>query len=131
MPKFRSQFEAFIAARLDTTGQRYAYELDRINFVQPSKKRYYKPDFHLIDLGFFIEVKGLFRASDRKKHLWIKEQHPELDIRFVFQNAQLPIRTGSKTTCAMWCDKHGFKWSHKVVPREWITDETGNNIYKS
>ena len=25
--------------------------------------------------------------ADRKKHLLIKEQHPELDIRFVFSRA--------------------------------------------
>ena len=122
MPSFRSQFEAFVAARLERAGQQYAYESGKVNFVQPAKKRYYKPDFHLTEHGFYIEAKGLFKASDRKKHIWIKEQHPTLDIRFVFQNAQLPIRVGSKTTCAMWCDKHGFKWAHKEVPPEWLTD---------
>ena len=64
MPSFRSQFEAFVAARLERAGQQYAYESGKVNFVQPAKKRYYKPDFHLTEHGFYIEAKGLFKASD-------------------------------------------------------------------
>lgn len=120
LPRFRSQFEAYIAAILLGRGCKYAYEPERIPFIQPEMKKSYCPDFFIKDRGFFIEAKGLFSARDRKKHLWVREQHPEIDLRFVFQNAQLPIRRGSKTTCAAWAEKNGFLWAHKTPPIEWF-----------
>ena len=38
----------------------------------------------------------------------LKEQHPELDIRIVFQDMKKPIYRGSKTTYAKWATDHGF-----------------------
>ena len=111
-----------MAARLNHSNQEFTYEVVRIPFVQPEIKRSYTPDFYLPKHGFYLEAKGIFTARDRKKHIWIKEQYPELDLRFVFQNARLPIRRGSKTTCADWCDKKGFKWCHKVLPSDWINN---------
>ena len=120
MAGFRSQFEAFVAATLSKTGCHYAYEPERISFVQPAYNRTYCPDFFVKDKGFYIEAKGLFSAADRKKHKLIQEQYPDLDIRFLFQNAYLPIRRGSKTTCADWATKNGFQWAHKTPPKEWF-----------
>ena len=111
-----------MAARLNHSNQEFTYEVVRIPFVQPEIKRSYTPDFYLPKHGFYLEAKGIFTARDRKKHIWIKEQYPELYLRFVFQNARLPIRRGSKTTCADWCDKKGFKWCHKVLPSDWINN---------
>jgi len=120
MAGFRSQYEAFVAAHLNNHGYSFSYEPQRIPFVQPETKKTYCPDFLLSDEGFFIEAKGLFSAADRKKHLLIKEQHPDIDIRFLFQNANLPIRRGSKTTCADWAEKNGFQWANKIPPPEWF-----------
>ena len=46
--------------------------------------RIYTPDFVLPN-GIIIETKGRFTADDRRKHAFIKLQHPKLDIRFVFE----------------------------------------------
>ena len=67
-----------------------------------------------------IETKGRFVTADRQKHILIKEQHPELDIRFLFQNARSRISKTSRTTYADWCRKHGFLFADKVVPEEWL-----------
>ena len=82
----------------------------------------YRPDFLLLQNGILIESKGYFLAEDRTKHLLVKEQHPNLDIRFVFARAKNPISPGSRTTYAAWCDKHGFRWANENIPEEWINE---------
>ncbi len=52
----------------------------------------------------------------------IKEQHPELDIRFVFQYNN-PITKGSKTRYTDWAEKNGFVWSLKFIPKEWYKEK--------
>ncbi len=81
----------------------------------------YTPDFRLPN-GIIVETKGRFLATDRTKHLLVKAQHPEYDIRFVFEYPNAKITKGSKTTYADWCDKHGFLWAKKVVPDSWIKE---------
>lgn len=53
------------------------------------------PDFVLTN-NIIIETKGLFTSPDRRKHVWIKKQHPELDIRFVFTNSKAKLYKGAK-----------------------------------
>ena len=48
----------------------------------------YIPDF-VLDNGIIIETKGLFTSEDRRKHIEVQKQHPELDIRFVFTNEKI------------------------------------------
>lgn len=72
-----------------------------------------------------IETKGRFTATDRKKHLLIKAQHPDLDIRFLFQRSASRLSKKSKTTYADWCRKHGFQFADKVVPDEWLKGACG------
>ena len=67
-----------------------------------------------------METKGRWVLEDRKKHLLIKKQHPELDIRIVFQSARTKIRKGSKTTYGDFCDKHGIPWAEKNIPESWL-----------
>ena len=52
----------------------------------------------------------------------VKQQHPELDIRFVFSNSRQKISKQSKTTYGMWCEKHGFLYADKTVPQEWLNE---------
>jgi hypothetical protein len=91
--------------------------------------RTYTPDFQL-DNGIIIETKGMFDSEDRRKHLEVKKQHPELDIRFVFSNAKGKLYKGSKTSYADWCDKNGFLWAHRVIPESWLKQE-GSTIKAS
>lgn len=98
-----------------------AYEALRIGYVIPATNHTYTPDI-ILPNGIIVEVKGRLVKADRDKHLLIKEQHPELDIRFLFQNANNKIRKGSKTTYAQWCDKNDILWCEKIVPDTWLKE---------
>lgn len=90
-------------------------------YVIPESNHTYCPDFVLPN-GVIIEGKGIFDADDRKKHLLIRQQHPLLDIRFVFTSSKTKLYKGSPTTYAAWCDKHGFLYSDKVIPKAWMVE---------
>lgn len=80
----------------------------------------YHPDFTLGN-GLILEAKGHLDQDDRRKMLAVKEQHPEKDIRFIFQNPNGPILKGSKTTYAAWCTKKGFPYcSYRAIPKSWL-----------
>ena len=99
---------------------RLGYEDTKLPYVT---EHLYTPDFTLEgNKIIYLEAKGNFDSADRSKHLALKEQHPDLDIRFVFQRDN-PIRKGSKTTYSMWAEKLGFKWCiGEDVPDEWLKE---------
>lgn len=115
---FRSGLEKRIADDLASKGVRYEYETRKIKYNVPTREASYTPDF-ILPNGIIVESKGIFDAEDRQKHILIKHQHPELDIRLVFSRASAPIYKGSPTTHRMWAEKHGFKWAEKLVPDAW------------
>lgn len=120
---YRSGLEEKVAVELkEHFGKEIPFETLQVNFEQPAKMRKYTPDF-LLPNGIIIETKGRLTVEARKKHLWIQEQYPELDIRFVFSNPRSKIYKGSKTSYGDWCEQHGFKYSKKSVPIEWINEE--------
>ena len=116
---FRSGLEMDIDASLKNQGIDGEYEQHIIEFIRPETKHKYHPDFKLPN-GIFVETKGRFLADDRKKHILIKKQRPELDIRFLFQNSKTKISKGSKTSYADWCEKHGFQYADKIIPEDWL-----------
>ncbi len=59
---------------------------------------------------------------DRQKHLLIKQQHPEKDVRFVFSNSRGRISKSSNTTYADWCLKNGFVFADKLIPVGWLNE---------
>ena len=83
----------------------------------------YIPDFTLEGSKIiYLEAKGNLDSADRAKMKAVKEHHPDLDIRFVFQRDN-PIRKGSKTTYSMWAEKLGFKWCvGEDIPEEWLKE---------
>ena len=99
----------------------FTYETLKIPYTIPASSHTYTPDF-VLENGIIIESKGLFSVEDRKKHLLVKAQHPEYDIRFVFQNPNTKLYKGSPTTYAMWAEKNGFKWAKKTIPEEWLKE---------
>jgi hypothetical protein len=121
--QFRSGLEERTAKYLKKLKVKFTYEKLKIKW-QDLRYRTYTPDFVLAN-GIIIETKGRFIVSDRQKHLMIKEQHPDLDIRFVFSNPNSKLYKGSKTTYADWCDKHGFKWAKEEIPFEWTKERKG------
>lgn len=116
---YRSGLELEVAEKLLSEGIDGQYEENTINYTIPESKHKYTPDFRLPN-GIFVETKGRFLAADRKKHLLIKQQHPQIDIRFLFQNSRSRISKKSKTTYADWCNKYGFTFADKTIPDEWF-----------
>ena len=117
---YRSGLEKEAAAFLSTRQKQVLYEKLKVEW-EDLRYRTYTPDFEL-DNGILVETKGIFDNEDRRKHLAIKEQHPELDIRFVFSNANAKLYKGAKSRYCDWCDKNGFLWSHRVIPEVWLTE---------
>ena len=119
---YRSGLENSLADYLTELHIKFLYEKVKIEW-EDLTYRTYTPDF-ILPNGIIIETKGRFTAIDRRKHVCIKRQHPELDIRFVFTNSRAKIRKGAKSNYADWCIKHGFLYADKDIPQEWIKEET-------
>lgn len=117
---YRSGLEQDTAKFLKERGVKFTYEEFKIKWIDPKTKTY-TPDF-VLENGIIVETKGRFISPDRAKHLAIRDQHPELDIRFVFTNSKTKLYKGSKTTYAMWCEKHGFKYADRVIPTAWLKE---------
>lgn len=96
--RFRSQFEIGIARSLADKKIPFEYEQEKFQYIP--KPRTYTPDFYLPERNIYIEAKGHLDKGDRVKMQLIKQQHPSLDIRFVFLRATNKIYRGSKTTYA-------------------------------
>jgi hypothetical protein len=119
--KYRSGLEKTVAEFLKTNQKRVRYEDLKIEW-KDLRYRTYTPDF-VLDNGIIIETKGIFDNEDRRKHIAIKEQHPELDIRFIFSNANAKLYKGAKSTYARWCEKNDFLYAHRVIPEAWLKEE--------
>jgi len=118
---FKSGLEENISEQISGKGIEVKYESESLTYTIPASDHTYHPDFKLPN-GIIVETKGRFVIADRKKHLLIKQQHPELDIRFVFSNSKNKINKNSKTTYADWCTKHGYKYADRVIPEEWFNE---------
>ena len=123
---FRSGLEEKVAQKLNELGVTFSFEPGWIEYVKPAKVHKYLPDFIVGDV--VIEVKGRFDSSDRAKHLLIRKHygHPDeggIDIRFLFSNPRQRISKKSKTTYAMWCERHGFRYADFGGLEELLKDE--------
>jgi len=118
---YRSGLEHTVLDSLKNRNCSAQYECLKIEW-EDLAYRTYTPDF-LLPNGILIETKGRFTPDDRMKHLAIKKQHPDLDIRFVFTNSRSKLRKGAKTTYGSWCEKHGFLYADKDVPQEWVDEK--------
>jgi hypothetical protein len=133
---FRSSLERKVADQLDDAGVSYGHESQWLRYTVPQREAKYLPDFTINDTNILIEAKGRFGggnprfkqpttdgAKERQKLILLKEQHPGLEIRIVFERASTKIYKGSPTSYGKWATDHGFKWSDKgIVPPEWIKD---------
>ena len=119
---YRSGFEHKVSDQLKENKIKFGYETTVIDYIKPETKHTYTIDFTLPN-GILVETKGRWVPEDRKKHLLIKKQHPELDIRMVFMSGKTKIRKGSKTTYGMFCDKHDILWAEKTIPTSWFSEK--------
>jgi len=119
---YRSGLEEVLAEQLERAGLPVNYETMKVPFKRPEKPSTYTPDFVFCNGKLIIEGKGRFLTEDRQKQKLIKQQHPELDIRFVFSNSRARISKTSNTTYAKWCEDNGFQYADKRIPVEWIEE---------
>ena len=118
--RFRSNYEREVCSLLDDQGVPFEYESLNL-FYEVSEQRKYTPDV-ILPNGIVCELKGRFTSADRKKMLLVIKQHPDKDIRMVFQRHKNKIFKGSLTTYSQWCEKHNIKWADKTIPLEWIKE---------
>lgn len=118
---FRSGLESKVSQQLEARGVKAEYEMWKIPYVVPASNHTYRPDF-ILPNGIIVETKGLWEADDRKKHLLIREQYPELDIRLVFSSSRTKIYKGSPTSYAEFCEKKGILFADKLIPVEWLKE---------
>lgn len=130
---YRSKFEMEIAKQLHACGMKFKYEQYSYQFgvripncvcatcggKVVERIRWYTPDFFLSN-GVVIEAKGRFTGDDRKKLLAVRAEHPNLDVRLIFQRDNT-LSKGSKTRYSEWCRKNDFMYSIKEVPEEWLS----------
>lgn len=130
---YKSKLEYDVATNLHNRSIFFDYETRSYDYIIPvmhsicpecgtgpaNLPRTYTPDFFLGN-GIVVECKGRFTAEERKKHIAMKEQHPDLDLRMLFQtNNWLTAR--KKKRYGDWCDSKGIKWAAgRSVPQEWI-----------
>jgi len=125
---YRSGLEDKCAQQIEAAGLVVHFEEDKLKYHWPQRQSTYTPDFRVNrsdGTAYYIESKGRFTVADRQKHLLIQTQHPDIEIRFVFSNANQKLYRGSKTSYGQWADKHGFVWANKRIPDEWL--EEGDN----
>jgi hypothetical protein len=119
--KFRSHLEERIASSLEKQNVPFLYEAKKYNYILECN---YTPDFFIHET--IIEAKGFFKPSSRRLMLAVKKQHPELDIRFIFQRNNTLSKT-SKTTYGDWATKHGFPWCiYPDIPPSWLKKPTSS-----
>ena len=133
-PAYRSQLERGIAEQLEAAGVPVVFEKMKIKYTVPEKEHTYTPDF--TSGTIVIESKGAFGygahsakfgggdpVKERQKLILVKQQHPDLDLRIVFQRANTKIRKGSPTSYAMWAEANGIPWADKgQIPPHWLKE---------
>ena len=115
--KFKSKLEERVASLLEGLGVSYEYESNKVPYII---QHHYVPDFVLPN-HVYLETKGYWAPSDRRKILAVVRDNPDLDLRMVFQAPYNTISKKSKTTYAQWCEKHNIPWtSYHDIPLEWL-----------
>ena len=119
--KFRSKFEKAIYEHAQKHQRTVEYEPANPVVYYTTTARYIV-DFRLPN-GVLIESKGYFSARDRRKMLQVRKDHPDLDVRFVFQRANNRLtKSPNSMTYWQWAEKHGFKWTEGTIPEEWYCE---------
>lgn len=133
----RSGLERSIRSGLDRDGVPYEYEPEAFKFPLPEPGHFcrqckatdicrhtkYTPDFRLYGSSkkpVYIEGKGRFTGSNRRRMLAFKAEYPNVDLRLVFQRDNTLSKT-SKTKYSQWCKDNGFPYHvGPEVPKDWL-----------
>lgn len=134
----RSKLEMLVLTDLVNKGVDFEYEAESYVWLEKLPRafcaacgekavfveRSYTPDVFLSN-GIIVEVKGIFTSHDRKIAAAMQEQHPNLDIRMVFQRDNKLSRSSS-TRYSTWCEKKGIKCAIAKIPEEWVIENINN-----
>ena len=105
----RSKLEDRFETLLRSLNVLFNYEVTKISYTVPESKHIYTVDWTIND-KVLCETKGiLIDHQERNKYILIKQQYPNIDLRFVFENPN-KLCGGMKQTHAEWATKHGFKY---------------------
>ena len=123
---YRSGLELLVAEQIKETSYELRYETDVIKYIVPQRDAKYTPDFVFTKRNgsmMYIETKGRWTATDRKKMKHVLQCNPGIDLRIVFQNPNQKISKASKTTYEAYANKLGIsKVAKKEIPIEWMAD---------
>lgn len=121
----RSKLETKVVSILNDLDITWEYEVTKIPYTVPQSEHKYTVDFTLNN-GIYIEAKGyLADHQERYKYVLIKQQHPEIDLRFIFDNPNKLVG-GTKMTHAKWAEKYGFKYcsiNDKEQIESWLKEK--------
>ena len=122
--KRRSKLELKFEEILKENKAEYEYEVTVIPYKVPESNHKYTVDWTL-PKGILLETKGyLSDYQERHKYVLLKEQHPDLDLRFVFDNPN-KLCGGTKTTHGAWATKYKFPYcsvkDHETI-QQWVTE---------
>ena len=115
---FRSKFEFDFSKELVKLGLHAEYEADKFKYTQPEITRSYCPDWKIRE-GVYIETKGNFSSSDRKKILWFRESNPDIKIYMLFMRSINTLSRLSTTKYSDWCDKNNVEWADIKDKKKW------------
>ncbi len=120
--QLKQTFEQKVMSNLTLKGVEFTFEPHSLPY---SVTRDYIPDLLIGEM--YIEIKGYFRQDAQRKMRAVKKQHPEKDIRFLFQRANATVqgakkrKDGSKMTCKEWAERYGFQYAEgEEIPDKWI-----------
>ena len=129
----RSKLEENFEYLLKEFNVPYEYEKDKLCYVIPESKHTYLIDWSLPN-NIFVETKGyLSDHQERTKYLLIKQQYPNLDLRFVFGDPN-KLCGGMKQTHAQGAIKNGFKYcsirDYDTI-KEWVNETSCDEMFVS
>lgn len=126
---YRSGLEFKLGKTLLDMGIEFEFEGLKIKWIPLPIEHTYNPDFIIEGKNgktLIIESKGRFMPDDMAKHLAVKAQHPELEVKFVFQNSGYWYRKAKTRSYAKWCEENGFDYcdikDFSVVIKRWMKE---------
>ena len=122
--KRRSKLEENFEYLLNDLQVQYKYEDTKLTYIVPESKHTYLIDWALPN-NIYVETKGyLSDHQERTKYLLIKQQYPELDLRFVFSDCN-KLCGGTKYSHGTWASKNGFQYcsikDYEII-KEWLNE---------
>jgi hypothetical protein len=123
---YRSGLELKVSEQIAGAQYPVNYETETIHYVVPEQKSKYTPDFVFTKKTgelMYVETKGRWTATDRKKMKHVLQSNPDIDLRIVFQNPAQKISKSSKTTYESYALKLGIKHvAKREIPSEWLAE---------